>query len=161
MADIHTALAAISRKHAEFWAVQSPLAERRVADEVLRDYAMGQIADDAVRDVPIYYRKSYEHLLDDAAALQQSVLTRQARRAATAKRPDALQTLIAKILQQNPNSTSTMLLCRLEQMVGDVEEVVTLNQTVIEFIDRGRVRSAKISGLKDRLHRARRRNDSR
>jgi hypothetical protein len=153
--------AEINRRNEAFWAVQRALAETRVADEVLRSHAISQIYDEVTRSVPIYFQRSFEHILDIAATLKQSVQRKQACRAATANRTDALGKLIEEALQQNPRITWKQLYRQLQAGCRESEVVLGVGDTVIEYMNGGRVRKALVSGLKDRLSRVRRRLNSR
>lgn len=71
-------------------------------------------------------------------------------------RPDVLQQLIVESVEKNPAITWKELLRELEQHEHDGGVITSITDDVIEWVEPdGPVRSAKISGLKDRLGRAR------
>jgi hypothetical protein len=148
-------------RNADFWRSENQLVEKRVNDDILHNFALETLASEELRGLPIRLRTDLPEALQRGALLQQRLQTRQAHLAAKAKRPDALQGLIAEILKQKPRITWKELLRELKEDSGPAGVVISVGNTKIEFMDRGRVEEASISGLKDRLSRARRSLESR
>jgi hypothetical protein len=153
--------AEINQRNKDFWAVQIALAEERMADEVLRTFAFREMESEAQRGTPLYCRKTPEQALADAAALKSSLNTQKARQAAKARRIDALQELIEGEVQLNPRITWKQLLRQLPEAAERAGVSPSVAGNKIEFVHRGQCREAPISGLKDRLSRARRNQNSR
>ena len=154
-------LADINRRNQKFWRVEQAQAERRMANPLLRDLAMRDLEYEALRHVPIYYRKSLERALQDAEEARRRTLTAFGQKGGRAKRCDLLQELILEIASKTPEVTAPELIDRLkrEKFDGVIEDV---DKSKIYFIDgKGGSKSAKISGLKDRLSRAKAENQSR
>jgi hypothetical protein len=152
--------AELNRLNAKFWQRETSEAERRSADPDLLPLALADLASDDRRLVPLSRQKSLEQALMDAEALLDSpILVRRGQRRLSllggkAKKPDALQCLIIKIVSGQPQITEKKLLHELK-MAGDVRDVVEdIEDGTIYFVDGGRSKSAPISGLKDRLSRA-------
>lgn len=108
-----------------------------------------------------------EHLTDrivQAAALDEAVTgKRRQRENAKKPRPDALQLLIESILSEHPGVTAAGLLVEMRKPEhGDVIDSIDDVDGVIEWRDENNpAGTAPISGLKDRLSRARKKTSSR
>jgi len=116
---------------------------------------------EVARLLPVYYQKSFEEALQDAAALfEDPVLLKRTHRhlsrlGGSSKKTDALQQVILEEVQKRPAITVTDLLKHL-QSLQDLRQVVDdIDEEAISFTDRnGHPKNAPISGLKDRLSRA-------
>ena len=151
----------MNQHHSEFWAVEMRKLERRVADAQLVALATEDMASETVRGIPMYYRKTMERAYEDAERRRAAIRREDGSQGGRPPSGDALQHLIEEIVAGRPTISALALLARL----GDLQ-----HQGVIEDIDDGRVwfvdargagSSASISGLKDRLTRARKSVNSR
>jgi len=145
----------MNRRHSEFWAVESPKLERRLADAQLVALATEDMASETLRGIPTRYLKSMERAYEDAETRRTVIRSGDGSRGGRPPSGDALQRLIEEIVMRHPTISASALLARLRDRQ---------HQGVIEDIDDGRIcfvdasgagRSASISGLKDRLTRAR------
>jgi len=148
----------INQANAEFWIEQKTKMQSRVEDEQLRDQAMAELENERLRGVPLKNQQTLEAALQGAANFKANVISGQASKAAKAQRSDRLQTLILKAVENDATITRHRLLQYLRRQAdGDVIEYV--DGVSIGFTDEsGRPMSAKVSGLKDRLSRAKQKN---
>jgi hypothetical protein len=106
-------------------------------------------------------KSHFQHRVLHEGALNEALHGKSRQRQnARMPRPDALQELIIAILKAKPGLTESQLLRELEnnQWHGVIEEI---DGAVIIFNDKGRLKEAPISGLKDRISRARKKANSR
>jgi hypothetical protein len=155
----------LNKYYREFWKEQDELMSRRLADPVLLQAAKDEIYNYERRSVPVRFHKSFEEMLERADRIKQGVLIDRARRAGRAKKPDALQELIVSLLRRRPKLTAPLLLEAL-QSEQNRPIIVEIDEGVIHFIqpdgtEDGKLKRAKVSGLKDRLSRAKNRLNSR
>ena len=163
----------INEINAKFWEVESKKAELRMNDPLVRDIALARVESDFKRYIPARYQISLELALVEAEQSKRHF----SRRGGRADKTDALQDFIIAILRKEPKITVTQLLVKLRlatQPGGPIEEVTDKDISYIEQKDKERAlkdatrrgrggrtpvesvsRSAPISGLKDRLSRAR------
>ena len=150
------AIVALNEKNKLFWQEQKVQMERRMADAPIRECAFERICAELQRRVPTYYQTPIELVLADAEGAKNRFLTQQARIGGKARKSDPLSELIAEIVRRRPTVTEFELLqlLREEQRMGIIQDI---DEEAIWFATRGgRLKSAKISGLKDRLSRAKR-----
>jgi hypothetical protein len=154
----------INERNREFWSKQSALMEQRLGDPDILTAALRDIEYEALR-LPVHYQKSFEEALEIAEHAQvrfqrQAAKTFQitfSKKGGAAPKPDALQNLILEIARRNPHITQTELLAELQNRTpGSVVIDIDYNFGSIEFNNKNVQRSkfAAISGLKDRLSRA-------
>jgi hypothetical protein len=164
--------ASINEMNAKFWEVESKKAEQRMKDPLVRDIALARVESDFKRYIPVKYQISLELALVEAEQSKRHF----SRRGGRADKTDALQDFIIAVLRKKPNITVTQLLEKLilaAQPGGPIEEVTDEEIAFLEQTNKrarggaaregqgGRApresasRSAPISGLKDRLSRAR------
>jgi hypothetical protein len=162
----------INEINAKFWEVESKKAELRMSDPLVRDIALARVESDFKRYIPARYQISLEAALAEAEQSKRHF----SRRGGRADKSDALQDFIIAVLRKRPKITVTLLLEKLKiaaQSGGAIEEVTNEEIAFVEPMNKrarrgatregqgGREpresasRSAPISGLKDRLSRAR------
>jgi hypothetical protein len=135
--------------------------ERRLADAQLVALATEDMSSETLRGIPIYNRKSIERAYEDAERRRASIRSGDGSQGGRPQRRDALQELIEEIVAVRPNITASALLERLHasQLEGLIEDI---EEGQIWFVGANNgSRSAPISGLKDRLTRARKSVNSR
>ncbi len=147
----------------EFWAFQAKELDRRIQHPELVDYGLKVIADEERRQVPHTNRKSLESALADGEEAARILLPQSRRIIAQeiggaggrARRPDPLNELIGSIVRTRPTITHVELLKVLKaQAPGPVLDDV--GPESIGYIDAsGNLKDVPVSGLKDRLSRAR------
>jgi hypothetical protein len=144
-----------------FWKEQNVLRDERIADEVIRETSFSRLSSEQERGLPTYYQTPIEKLLADAEGdkqrFKQRFLYDQARKGGQAKKTDALQQEIVKLVRRDPAITEA----RLKDMLTSdrfSQLIVEFDEETISFqpgdSKHGRLKEARISGLKDRLSRA-------
>jgi hypothetical protein len=152
----------INEHNRRFWEKENALRDRRIADEITRETAFARLAREQARGTPVYYQTTVEQSLADAEGDKQLLLSLQGRKGGQAKKSDALQLEILNLARRDPDITVAELKDKLtkERFPGLIDEV---EDGTIWFVQpdgsgRNRSKEAPISGLKDRLSRAKRRS---
>lgn len=152
----------LNRRSGEFWKSESAKMEQRIAQEPLREEAFRKLKDDAERGVPTRAQLSLERALEQANAFKTRLELDRSRRGGRARKPDALQLEILAIVKRHRSITCPELEDRLRERACAGGPIVSFNAEEIIFSAPGGRRStAAISGLKDRLSRAKRALNSR
>ena len=161
-------LRAINGLNARFWAKQARLTARRIADPVCFDTAKRDMDSEAIR-VTIRERKSLDQALADAEetvkAARKIVVAAGRERwksvcrsGGLARKTDALQMLIQQLVRETSGMSRRDLLYRLKREEGH-GIITAIDGKEIKFLtSNGKSKSAPVSGLKDRLHRAKKGN---
>lgn len=134
-----------------FWRTESALMEQRLADPALRQAAFEELREETTR-LPGYYQKSLEALLQDASQKRAFFMGFNGRKGG--KQKDTLQALIERIIEKEPQIDRSRLLYRLkaEKGFGVIEDIT---DELISFVKaNGDLGDVKISALKHRLSRA-------
>ena len=132
-----------------------------MADEAIREIAFEAIATETRKGLPIYYQKSICEALADADRARKRFMSQHARKGGLAGKTDALQELIEQIVRRNSAITVRALEARLIELQG-IEPIQDFSNGTISFTNRdGRTKDAALSGLKDRLSRAKKKVGSR
>jgi hypothetical protein len=151
----------INRRNTQFWEAQKVLVERRLADEAILATALEIIESEARRLVPVYFQKSFEEALWDAERAKQRFRRQQGQEGRRARKNDALQDLTLGVVQQNPAISAKQLLreLRKDEHRRIIQEV---GDETIRFVNYDGINNTiGISGLKDRLSRAKKKIKSR
>ncbi|HYL33444.1 MAG TPA: hypothetical protein VEU53_09915 [Stellaceae bacterium] len=165
MPAIGISIARLNRLNRRFWRKRAKRMEQRLGDVAIRETAFALIRSEHQRGVPLFHQISVDLALEQAAHASdrfikasdsyERFIKERAREAGKAKKTDALQMAIEALVRQDPRITEPQLRTKLtrEQWPDVIEDV---DDEVIAFKDRhGRGKEAKLSGLKDRLSRAR------
>ena len=155
--DFSEQLRLMNQANREFWAKQSPLLPRRMADEGLRQIILSRLQDEQIR-LPTALQKSLDALGDEAEKYKSIVGKQRARNAGSQKKTDKLQEIIMAIVRKSPNITTRELHDKLLSQTSPGAEIEAIEDGQILFQGRrGRrpvLSNAPVSGLKDRLSRA-------
>lgn len=145
-------LAGINVRNAVFYAERWVHTQRRMTDAGLLLSALDVLADESSR-LPLYFRRPIELLLEEAERKRIFFMGLNGRKGG--KRKDALQTIIEGIVRRKPDIDGNGLLhwLRNESRNGTVQDVAKGKVTFVN--SKGTLKSAKISALKHRLSRAR------
>jgi hypothetical protein len=156
------ALEQINESHRQFWSEQSKLMDERISDETTFKLALDDMRSETMRQVPVKSQKSLEQALADAAMARSTVQRGFSRKGGGAHKSDALQDLILEIVHETPRITAG----RLARVLGgsrgagvivsiDKEpDILADEPRMIHFVDdNGTLKTASLSGLKDRLFR--------
>ena len=151
-----TTLAELNRRNREFWGAQQLLLERRMVDTAIREIAFEIMRDEIKRAVPIKSQKSIYAALEYAENTKQRFFSDRGRQGGLAKKTDALQELIEEFVECNPALTARQLEDKLRGH-EDIDPIQDIAEGVIYFTNHdGSTKTATLSGLKDRLSRAKR-----
>ena len=151
----------INKINRVFWDRQNTLMEQRMADDAVRQVAFAQVESECLRGVPINRQVSLVAALEEAETNRGTFLSQFAKKGGKAEKPDVLQELIIEYARTVPTITERELREKLTRerhpdVISDIED------GEIDFNDRdGRSKSALVSGLKDRLSRAKKKVRSR
>ena len=152
--------AELNERNRVFWEEQ-----RRLLDQRLSDITIAKVAHQRIQremtSLPLALQVSFEGALADAEAAAEIIRADYARDIASAARPDPLQEFIVAALKENPGLTVQDLHAKL-RAAANTGAFGNVTDGVIEFHNRrGRLKQATVSGLKDRLSRARQKLHSR
>jgi hypothetical protein len=159
-------LRTINAWNEQFWSKQALLTEQRIADPMLYDVATRDMDSEAIR-VTIRERKSLDQALADAEETVKTVsiivvaAETERRRiicrsGGLARKADTLQILIQQLVRETPGMSRRELWFQLKREQGR-GTIMAIDGKEIEFLtSNGKSKSATVSGLKDRLHRAKR-----
>jgi len=155
----------LNNMHRLFWQEQNELRDRRVTDPTLRQSMLTELQGYQTRGVISRYQESVEAILEKFDRARRSTLAEQASRAGRAPKADALQKYIVALVSERPGLTEHELLARLEQdqgreLVQDIEDGA-IYFTQPDGSEIGRTKKAPLTGLKDRLSRAKKQINSR
>lgn len=142
-----------------FWADQRSVIDAFLQDDIIRAQALAELDDEEVRRVPLLHRRTLEACLyaiaKPVAATREKVVRERAVKAAQAPRTDSLQKVIAAYVEIHHDAGWKEVLRFLEGEKGK-RVVAEITDDAIWFeTGSGRKKSATISGLKDRVRRAR------
>jgi hypothetical protein len=141
----------------------------QIVDEALYEIAMRNLNSEYLRAVPVKSQNTLEDALAHAAESKTTVQRSFSRKGGKQAKPDALQRVIEKIVKEKPNTTGHELLRGLPdgEWAGTVTKIDKKNEVLagvamIHFVEEnGMPKVAPISGLKDRLSRAKKKIHSR
>jgi hypothetical protein len=151
----------INEANSRFWQEQRSVVDRRMANNAIRQTAFEAWQAQQHRAVPPARQFSLEKALEDAERVGQRFLSQLARRGGTARKADSLQLLIQQIVTRRPAVSKDRLLEALKAdcRMGTIEDI---DESFVYFTNHdGRSKQARISGLKDRLTRAKKTLNSR
>jgi hypothetical protein len=155
MAALPPSPAEMNRRYREFWVDESRKLERRLVNPQLVALATKDMNSEILRSVPLYSQKTIELAFEDAEKRQAKIRREDGSKGGRPRKGDALQELIGEIVAARPTISASALLDRLRALqchgvIIDIED-----EQIWFTAARDASRSAPISGLKDRLRRAR------
>jgi hypothetical protein len=146
----------VNESHRRYWAEQRVTLANGLADDPLREAAFELLADELRRHVSAYSQMSIYHALSCAEYMRRRFLEAQARRGGKTKKTDALQELIKDFVQHLPSITVWQLEEKLRARQG-TSVIQDIAEGTIWFTNHnGSSKTAPLTGLKDRLFRAKR-----
>ncbi|HEY6769453.1 MAG TPA: hypothetical protein VI386_32325 [Candidatus Sulfotelmatobacter sp.] len=159
-------LADINQQNRQFWLEQSELLSQRIQDATLHEIAMADLSAEAAMRVPVRNRKSLEQALSQAEKSLSIFQRNFSSKGGKAVKVDGLQGVILEIVRAKPDINTQRLLQKLRKMASEGHPVVRKvdrkwelldDQTEqIHFKNGGMDKTSPVSGLKDRLARAKR-----
>lgn len=156
-------IAEINQENKLFWSEQMALTEQLLSNPSLVQAAWEELDFEVARGIPLKQRKTLEKALVDVARIQSVFQTDLSRKGGKAAKRDRLQVLIEAIVAKEPGITERQLWHRLRAEIGngvivsiDLDAPASEGHTRrIHFLaSDGKVKTAPVSGLKDRLSRA-------
>jgi hypothetical protein len=134
----------------------------QIADPALYEIAMKNLNSEQLRAVPVKSQNTLEQALADAAESKITIQRFFPRKGGKQAKPDALQKVIEKIVKKAPKITGHKLLhefadAEWAETVTKIEkkDEALAGVAMIHFVEEnGTPRVAPVSGLKDRLSRA-------
>jgi len=151
----------LNQRSADFWREQTELRDARIKDEAVLAIAMTDLESNARRGVPISWQKSFEQALADAVYVKSVVRRQFGREGGKSRKADALQQIIERLVQRDPKLSERGLYYALRrEMSGgtitrvDPESAGAQGGEICFVSGDGKAKSAPLSGLKDRLSRA-------
>jgi hypothetical protein len=159
----------VNERNRMFWDVQSKLRAERISSEAILEIAINDVRSETSK-VSIRLQKPFDQALADAEKTMNIVQSAFSRKGGKAPKRDALQILIQDIVIQKPKITAGQLLYTLKSIRGagtvtSIEEESDVRggePRMIHYVDDSRTpKTASLSGLKDRLSRAKRKIVSR
>jgi hypothetical protein len=157
------AFSKLNERNNQFWAIQSQLTAERMSDEVLCRFGLETMHSERMRGIPFKLHQSIDTILNDAAAFKEAAHKMFSQKGGRVSKPDALQRVIVKIVSSNPIITLRQLLkelmekrwAKLNIEIDSDIDVLADEKKEITFDDvDGERKVASLSGLKDRLYRA-------
>lgn len=153
-------LEGINECNRRFWDDQNLLLRRRMASSATLNAALDLLRAEQIEGVPIRHQTSLYKALEDAERTGKRFLMEHASKGGKAKKSDALQLLIEKIVKREPSISVRQLESQLEAYQG-IDIIDDIEDGSIWFTNGDSLKEAKVSGLKDRLLRAKRKLQSR
>jgi hypothetical protein len=154
-------VAALNELHRKHWSEQSKLMERRISDPLLYKSAMETLTREESKGIELKRRESLESALEMAEKNRIRFASIHSRLGGKAPKADALQKLIRQAVLANEKITEKELLKFLKTQDGE-GVIDRIDEKSIHFVTKGKIlKSAPISGLKDRLTRAKKEINSR
>jgi hypothetical protein len=157
-ADQVAQLKKINERNAAFYS-RLRKTEEQLSEEV-RQFVFNQLKLEVAKGIPLYSRSSFYGVISDLEKASAVARIESARVAGKSKKTDRLQEVILQIVQDSSQITVSKLLAKLTGMQGqgvieDVDDLSDSNPMISFKGSREEGCSAPISGLKDRLTRAR------
>ena len=131
-----------------------------MASSASLDAALDLLRAEQIEGVPIRHQTSLYKALEDAERTGKRFVMEHASKGGKAKKSDALQLLIEKIVVREPSISARQLENQLETYQG-IDIIEDIEDGSIWFTNGDSLKEAKLSGLKDRLLRAKRKLQSR
>jgi hypothetical protein len=152
----------INDRNREFWEDQKRLRDTRISNSVIFRAAIRDLQSEELRQIPVYYRKTVEKALEDAAGTKetcdQQFQSEFSRKGGQAPKADALQQFIMDSVRNRPLITAPELL----ELLKENRRIFQLNEEEIYFDKlNGEQKSVPLSALKHRLYRAKKKIKSR
>jgi hypothetical protein len=152
----------INQLNRRFWRTRSKLMNEQITDPALYEIAMKNLNSEQLRAVPVKSQNTLEQALADAAESKTTIQRFFSWKGGKQAKPDALQRVIEKIVKKKPSTTGHELLRELPdaEWAGTVTKIdkkgeVLARVVMIHFVEENETpKVAPVSGLKDRLSRA-------
>lgn len=159
MTDLNPRLVEINQKNSAFWANQNKRLSEQMADSDISNDANRLLNSEDARGVSIYSKLTFENAHEIAEQQIKKTLSRFGNKGRTARGPDRLTELIESIVSRKPDISIDEMKGRLQSSVGGgvitrISSGVPEDAEIYYLDHKRREISASLSGLKDRLSRA-------
>jgi hypothetical protein len=155
-------LVEINTWNREFWDIEDRKMERRIEDNALLETALLSLRSEIDMRVAVYNQKSLNKALQEAELAKQRFLSQQGQNGGRVHKSDPLQDIILDYVRRRPPITASELLKKLQDDFIPGGVIQEIGKKAIAFTNRDdRSKEAPISGLKDRLSRAKKKLASR
>lgn len=153
----------INQRNTTFWSNRQKYLDELMKDEDIVTEAYELVKSDRKRMIPAKHSFDFNAALEQSKQSMERLRKQMARKGGLAKKTDALQKLIIRFAAENPDITARKLLSSLRKQ--KTLQLRVDNEASLLNGDRGMIRwagsdgeehRAPISGLKDRLSRAKR-----
>jgi hypothetical protein len=154
-------LSEIQRINKVLWREQAVLLEKGMADPVVRGIALEIMATEQRRGISVCEQLSIYTALTAAVCLKRKVLSDQGRKGGSAEKRDPLSKWLRELVRRDPQISEQECIEKLRSEKG-LGLITDIDENFIYFAtSEGKEKTAKLSGLKDRLSRARKELSSR
>jgi hypothetical protein len=151
----------LNRLNQKFWERERIYMGARMADATILKTGLELLKLDTQRGVPLCWQKPFEMALAEGEGLKRLVMSQEGKKAGEAKKTDALQQVIVDVVRERPDITSPQLRDHLLERCNTPPLEGTDEDAILFAGHGGRTGGARISGLKDRLSRAKKSLNSR
>ena len=152
--DLNPAMAELNRKNHDFWNKQHDLTGERISDPAIVATAIEDAISAQLRGEPVHTQKTFEVALANAEAAKRRFSSQRGQIAGKARKTELLRTLIEDAVRSNPQINEAELHRELENGSGPGWPIEFSTRFISICLPDGRIREVPISGLKDRLSRA-------
>jgi hypothetical protein len=143
----------INENNEKFWKEKTRETDERMKDKAVLEAALARLHTE--RFLPVKYQTDFGPTLEQAEQDQLRFARSFARHGGAAKKTDALQKFIEAAVQAKRATTVPELLDMLRNAAQPGGPIEDIDEENVSFLGaNGRLRDAPISGLKDRLSRA-------
>lgn len=144
----------LNQQYGHFWADQTRLLQRRMADDTVRNVAFGLIHDQELVGMPMRQRLTLEKALEAAEKMGRRFSAAWSHKGGKARKTDPLRSLIEWLVEHSPSITVGGLERHLREHQG-IDPIVEIDGDLISIaLPDGRLKDVKLKGLKHRLSRA-------
>ncbi len=151
----------LNERNQQFWLEQSELFSKQFSIETVRTRALEILRKEAPR-VPLKNRQTLESAADDAYQEQSRFRREFSQKGGQAIKEDFLSRLIQELVLAQPNLSQRQLFHKLRQLESEGNvKLAPDGKTITFFYGNGKSKTIPVSGLKDRLFRAKKKRDSR
>jgi hypothetical protein len=151
----------INRLNRKFWTIENDRMRSRMANDAVRDTAFETLAAETEKGDCLQRQTSLYEALARAEQLAKRFISQHSRKGGQAAKTDGLQLWIDALVVCNREMSERELRRRLIEHQG-IDPIQDISDGVIYFTNHGNhTKEAKVSGLKDRLRRAKQKLKSR
>lgn len=135
----------------------APEFHERMQDEFIRSAVVNDVQSEIARGVPARYQQSMEELAQVNANRLKDYRRAISRRGGAARRSDVLTRIITEIVRRDPRTSVPQMLDKLSSLASVCDGPIcdVTEEYVGVQLANGQIKNVPITGLKDRVSRAR------